>query len=76
MRLLLDTRKIKPGMMVCIDSTLNMLSGCDEIAVVVENPSKNDMLDIPQQRQVLVREKGKRKGRVIDAATIRKVVTV
>jgi len=50
---------------------MNMMKGCDFIGVVVENPSKTDVLGLPAKRQISVREKGKRKAMVIDAAWIR-----
>lgn len=67
----LDTRKLKPGNEVCIDSTFNMMRGCDYIGVIVENPSKTDVLGLPEKRQITVRERGKKKRIVIDAAWIR-----
>lgn len=68
----LNVSKLKTGTAVCIDSTFGMLGGCDYIAVIVENPSKTDVLGIPQKRQITVREQGKRKAVVVDAAWIRK----
>jgi hypothetical protein len=66
-----DVSKLKVGNEVCVDSTMNMMKGCDFIGVVVENPSKTDVLGLPAKRQISVREKGKRKAMVIDAAWIR-----
>ncbi len=68
----LNVSKLKPGTTVCIDSTFGMLSGCDYTAVIVENPSKTDVLGLPLKRQIVVRESGKKKAVVVDAAWIRK----
>jgi hypothetical protein len=69
-----DVSKLKPGNEVCVDSTFNMMEGCDYIGIIVENPSKTDVLGIPIKRQVSVREKRKTKAVVIDASWIRNKV--
>lgn len=68
-----DVSKLRVGTEVCVDSTMNMMKGCDYIGVIVDNPAKTDMLGLPIKRQVTVREKGKRKSTIIDAAWIRRM---
>lgn len=69
-----DSSKLKKGHKVEVNSTFGLLAP-DYVATVVEPTSRSPVLEgVPADRQMVVRQDGKRKSVVIDKAWVTRKV--